>query len=49
MARKIIVCVLSILILSGCFFSAKDIVIDPDKGTLHTHETADRDALARGQ
>lgn len=34
--KSIIVLSFVILTLSGCFFSAKEIVLDPDKGYIHT-------------
>lgn len=32
---KIVLSLLLVLILSGCFFAAKELVLDPDKGSLH--------------
>lgn len=39
MALKIkIISTLMLIALSGCFFSAKEIILDPDKGSLHSEE-----------
>lgn len=37
MANKIIIAVLVLIAVSGCLFSAKEIVLDPDKGYGHAN------------
>lgn len=36
---KILLVFLLFNTVTGCFFSAKEIVLDPDKGTLHTNKS----------
>lgn len=45
---QVVISILILVLLSGCLFSAKEILLDPDKGSLHTQMTADREDIAKG-
>lgn len=38
MARKIMMYTLIVCFLTGCFFTVKEMTLDPDKGITHTKE-----------